>query len=126
MAAIRVGSGGRGVPIATRLGTGDQHVPIVWKMRELTLVLAFVFEQDNTSLAECDGAEAGSDRRLSRSQILFRLVNVIDTPSTTTDVLRIDRADSVPPCPDTEDERVLPCQLDRAVCTGQQDNSPSL
>jgi hypothetical protein len=72
-----------------------------------TLARSFVPEKKTCSLAEAYGTEGGGYDGGSWSQVLLRLVDIVDALATSSDVLRVDRADSVSSRPDTEDKWVL-------------------
>jgi hypothetical protein len=97
---ILVGSGERNVPIATSSGAEVSLAP----RRRLTLS---VLEQQASRLAKTDGSKRGRDRSGTRTEVLFRLVNIVDAPPTPTDVLRVDGSHDVSTGSDTEHERFL-------------------
>lgn len=72
-----------------------------------TLAGSFVPEKKACGLAETYGTKGGGYDCCSWSQVLLGLVDIIDALATSSDMLRVDRADSVSSRSDTEDEWVL-------------------
>lgn len=112
LAMIRVGSGERKEPIATRLGTSgsqryDRGTVRTAMQMVLTLTGTFVLQQQTGRLAEANRTESRCHHGGTRTQELLRFMNVIDALASTSDVLRVDRADGVPSRTDAKYQRIL-------------------
>lgn len=108
LAMIRVGSGERKEPIATKLGTNERQ-QVISPLRTrcnpddggrerggLTFSCTLILEKQTSSLAEANWTKGRCDDSCTRTQELFRLVYVIDALSATSDMLRVDWTDGVP------------------------------
>jgi len=71
------------------------------------LVRAFVFEQDTSGFAKTYRSEGSSNRRRTGSEELLGFVDVVDTFTTASNMLGVDRANDVSSGANTKNEGFL-------------------
>jgi len=68
-----------------------------------TLADTLVSEKQTSSLAETDWSESSGDYSSTGSEEFLRFMNIVDSLAASSDVLRVDWADSIPSRSNTED-----------------------
>lgn len=74
---------------------------------EPTLILSLLFQEDTSRLSKAHGPIRRRHGSRTGTQELLRFVDVVDTPTPTADVLRVQRSDDVSSGPDAEDQGIL-------------------